>query len=210
MTQTLHIDGPRGTLETVVDEPEGAAGDAPVAVIAHPHPLFGGTLHNKVVFTLMQAFTACGFAAVRFNFRGVGASAGAFDEGRGEIEDMLAVIEHFAPSPRRLAVAGFSFGAFVATQAAARLHRQGREVCAVVLAATAVTRFDAAPTDPAWRERTLLLHGAQDDVVPLDAVLAWAAPQNLPVTVLPESGHFFHGRLAVLRSSAERHLRAVV
>jgi len=198
-TQKLAIEGPAGTLEALWDSStsHGAAQPLGTAVIAHPHPLFGGTMDNKVVQTVARAFTQSGWNAVRFNFRGVGNSLGAYDEGRGELDDMLAVVaSHVASGP--LALAGFSFGAFVAGSAAARLHAQ-RRVAHLVLVGAAASRFDLAQVPDSVRPRTLLVHGEVDETVPLTAVMDWARPQNLPVTVLPGCSHFFHGQLPLLR-----------
>ncbi len=175
-----------------------------VVVIAHPHPLFGGTLDNKVVQTLARAFTQCGWTAVRFNFRGVGGSAGTHDDGRGELDDLLAVVRHAAPTGR-LALAGFSFGAFVTSNAFATLHAE-RELDALVLVGVAASRFSVAPIPAAAHPKTLVIHGEQDDTVPLTAALDWARPQILPVTVVPGVGHFFHGQLPLLKSLVVRHL----
>lgn len=202
-TQRFQFAGPAGSIEALRDEPaEGAS--LGTAVIAHPHPLFGGTMDNKVVQTLARAFVQCGWAAVRFNFRGVGASAGQYDEGRGELDDMLAVVRQVAPQGT-LAIAGFSFGAFVASRAVEALWN-GREIEKIVLVGIAVTRFDAAPLPPEAHERTLVLHGEHDDTVPLGPVLDWARPQSLPVTVVPGGAHFFHGQLPLLKNLVARHL----
>ena len=202
-TQMSSFAGPAGTLEMARDEPAGASRG--VAVIAHPHPLFGGTLDNKVVQTLARAFTQAGWTAVRFNFRGVGGSQGIYDEGRGEVDDMLAVVQHAAPAGE-LALAGFSFGAFVTSQVFARLLPE-RPVAKLVLVGTAVSRFAVAPVAASAHEQTLVVHGELDDTVPLQAVLDWARPQLLPVTVVPGVGHFFHGQLPLLKSLVARHLR---
>lgn len=208
-TQTRIIDGAAGHLQVQMDAPTLAEGVPArgVAVIAHPHPLFGGTMDNKVVQTLARAFMQCGWHAVRFNFRGVGTSQGVYDEGRGELQDLLAVVSHVAPTGP-LALAGFSFGAFV-TSHAVRVLLLGRELEKLVLVGTAVTRFEVAPVSPELHDRTLVLHGEQDDTVPLADVLQWARPQSLPVTVVPGVEHFFHGQLPLLRSLVVRHLRAV-
>ncbi len=210
--QTLKsiISGPAGDLEIAVDTPEGACRG--VAVIAHPHPLFGGTMDNKVVQTLARAFIQCGWTAVRFNFRGVGRSVGGHDEGRGELDDLLAVVEHAASAKGAsaapaLALAGFSFGAFVTTHAFARLAPT-RPIDKLVLVGTSVSRAPAAPIDAAAHDRTLVVHGEQDDTVLLSAVMDWARPQALPVTVVPGGGHFFHGQLPLLKSLVIRHLSA--
>ncbi len=202
-TQKFSITGPAGALDIALDVPAGAARG--VAVIAHPHPLFGGTLDNKVVQTLARAFTQAGWTAVRFNFRGVGGSEGGYDEGRGEVDDMLVVVQHVAPAGE-LALAGFSFGAFVTSQVFARLQAT-RPVAKLVLVGTAASRFAVAPIAEAAHEQTLVVHGELDDTVPLQAVLDWARPQLLPVTVVPGGGHFFHGQLPLLKSLVLRHLR---
>ena len=162
---------------------------------------------NKVVQTVARACVLCGWRALRFNFRGVGASQGSYDEGRGELQDMLAAIEQQAPADAPLLIAGFSFGAFVASQAIAALQGQ-RPIARVVLVGTAASRFDVAPIAAELHEHTLVINGEQDDTVPLAAVLDWARPQALPVTVVPGGGHFFHGQLPLLRSLVMRHARA--
>ncbi|MDZ7922316.1 alpha/beta hydrolase [Rhodoferax sp.] len=205
-TQKFTLPGPTGGLEALLDVPPEEGVPRGTAVIAHPHPLFGGTMENKVVQTLARAFVLSGWRAVRFNFRGVGASEGVYDEGRGELQDLLAVVAHSAPDGA-LALAGFSFGAFVTSHAVATLA--ARDPAAVVLVGTAASRFAVAPIAPELHERTLVLHGEADDTVPLADAMAWARPQTLPVTVVPGGGHFFHGQLPLLRSLVARHLRAV-
>lgn len=196
--------GPAGELEVAIGRPTGDP--VGVAVLAHPHPLHGGTLSNKVVQTLARACVLAGWTAVRFNFRGVGRSEGTYDEGRGELADLLSVIEAQAPLGP-LCLAGFSFGAFVASHAASQLQAQ-REIRRLVLVGTAASRFDAAPVPAELHLRTLVIHGEQDDTVPLASVMAWARPQVLPVLVVPGGGHFFHGQLPLLRELVLRHLRA--
>ena len=190
------IDGPAGKIETDINDPGRERRG--VALIAHPNPVQGGTKDNKVVTTLAKAFFALGYVAARPNFRGVGASAGRHDEGRGETDDMLAVAAHlrsrFGGLP--LVLAGFSFGAFVQTRVAKHLEAQG-----LVLVGPAVGRFPAETVPP----DTLVIHGEQDDVVPLAAVLDWARPQNLPVVVVPGGEHFFHGRLTQLADLVLRY-----
>lgn len=204
-TQKLVLEGDSGVLEALLDTPTHVPALG-TAVIAHPHPLFGGTMHNKVVQTLARAFVQCGWRAVRFNFRGVEASAGHYDEGRGETQDMLRVIAQTAPQ-QPLALAGFSFGAFVTTQVAHALAAE-RTPEKLILVGAAASRFVLAPVAAELHERTLLLHGEQDDTVPLTSVLDWARPQSLPVTVIPGVAHFFHGQLPLLKSLVVRHLRA--
>lgn len=203
-TELLQVEGPAGVLEAAIDRCPGTA--VGCAVIAHPHPLFGGTMTNKVVQTLARAAVLAGLDAVRFNFRGVGQSAGAWDEGRGERDDMRAVIERLAPGGP-LVLAGFSFGAFVTSHVLASLQSQ-REVRHVVLVGTAASRFQVATIAPELHARTLVVHGEADDTVPLASVMDWARPQVLPVTVVPGGGHFFHGQLPLLRDLVWRHLRA--
>jgi alpha/beta superfamily hydrolase len=168
--------------------------------------LFGGTMHNKVVQTLARAFVQSGWRAVRFNFRGVGASEGTYDEGRGEVRDMLRVIDQLAPEGP-LALAGFSFGAFVTTHVVQALGDQ-RLPHALVLVGTAASRFEVAAVPQVLHERCLVLHGEQDETVPLASVMDWARPQSLPITVIPGVEHFFHGQLPLLKSLVTRHLKS--
>ena len=141
-TQSLTLTGPAGPIEAVLDLPEADLFEAPhgTAVIAHPHPQFGGTMTNKVVQTIARACVQCGWRAVRFNFRGVGASGGHYDEGRGEVDDMLAVVAQTAPADQPLLLAGFSFGGFIAARAIDTLHPQ-RAIAGAVLVGTAASRF---------------------------------------------------------------------
>lgn len=202
-TQPLSLQGEAGGIEALLDTPaEGAFNGT--AVIAHPHPLFGGTMHNKVVQTMARAFVQCGWRVVRFNFRGVGASAGKHDGGLGEAADMLKVIAQTAPDGP-LAVAGFSFGAFVSTHVVQDLAEQ-RLPDQLVLVGTAASRFEVAAVPQALHARCLVLHGEQDDTVPLSSVMDWARPQSLPITVIPGVEHFFHGQLPLLKSLVMRHL----
>lgn len=203
-TESLAMTGPAGRLELAIDRPAGEP--LGTAVIAHPHPLHGGTLTNKVVQTLARACVLAGYTAVRFNFRGVGQSEGAYDDGRGELDDLLAVIDAQAAAGP-LCLAGFSFGAFVTSHAAARLHAS-RDIQRLVLIGTAASRFDVAPVAGELHTRALVVHGEHDDTVPLSSVMDWARPQALPVTVVPGGGHFFHGQLPLLRELVLRHLRA--
>ncbi len=205
VTQSLSLTGEAGVIEAVLDKPsEGSIYGT--AVIAHPHPLYGGTLQNKVVQTLARAFVQCGWQAVRFNSRGVGASSGVYDEGRGEARDMLSVIQQLAPDGP-LALAGFSFGAFVTSHVVQTLA-PARSPEKLVLVGTAASRFGVAPIATDLHENTLVLHGEQDDTVPLSSVMDWARPQSLPVTVIPGVEHFFHGQLPLLKALVARHLRA--
>lgn len=195
------IAGPAGAIECAIDAPADGT-PLGVVVIAHPHPLHGGTMDNKVVQTLARAFVQLGWRCVRFNFRGVGGSAGAWDEGRGETDDLAAVIAHYRANSELL-LAGFSFGAYVASHAAARLAENGIPARRLVLVGPATSRFQVA----AVPEDTLVIHGEQDEVVPLAATLDWARPQGLPVVVVPGVGHFFHGQLTLLKNIVLRAFR---
>ncbi len=204
--QTEHLmqAGPAGQIELAIDRPA----DSPRGhiVIAHPHPLFGGTLSNKVVQTLARAAVQAGWCAVRFNFRGVGRSEGRYDEGRGELDDLLAVVVAQAPEGP-LSLAGFSFGAFVTSHAVTRLHAQ-RDIARLLLVGTAASRFQVDTVPAELHARTLVIHGEADDTVSLSSVMDWARPQSLPVLVVPGGGHFFHGQLPLLKDLALRHLVA--
>ena len=208
-TQSLTLPGPAGAIEALLDLPEADLFASPrgTAVIAHPHPQFGGTMTNKVVQTIARACVQCGWRALRFNFRGVGASAGAYDEGRGELDDLLAVVAEQAPLDQPLLLAGFSFGAFVTAGAIARLHTQ-RPIASAVLVGTAASRFAVPPVPIELHPQTLVVHGELDETVPLASVMDWARPQSLPVTVVPGGEHFFHGQLPLLKSLVVRHVRA--
>lgn len=205
-TERLTLTGLAGAVEALRDAPAADATPRGVAIIAHPHPLFGGTMDNKVVQTLARAFVQCGYTAVRFNFRGVGASAGEHDAGKGEAQDLLAVVRQVAPQGP-IALAGFSFGAFVTSHALTELWPEGR-VQKTVLVGTAASRFEVAPIPQDAHEQTLVIHGEADDTVELSAVMDWARPQILPVTVIPQVGHFFHGQLPLLKSLVVRHLQS--
>src|SRR5262245_8566755 len=192
----IMIDGPAGKIETDVNDPGGARRG--IALIAHPNSIQGGTKDNKVVTTLAKAFFALQYVAIRPNFRGVGASGGEYDEGRGETEDMLAVAGYLKQRFDNLPVvlAGFSFGGFVQTRVAKRLPAEG-----LVLVGPAVNRVlsETVAAD------TPVIHGEHDDTVPLAAVLDWARPQQLPIVVIPGGEHFFHGRLNLLADIVVRY-----
>lgn len=200
-TKREFVAGSVGRIECAVDVPASAA-NAPrgLAVIAHPHPLFGGTMDNKVVQTIARALLQTGFACVRPNFRGVGASEGTHDEGRGEAEDLQAVIAQYRKTyPEKLVLAGFSFGGFVMTHVATQVS----PACAQLILVGPAARFGLAKV----AANTLVIHGEQDDVVPLQGVLDWARPQSLPVLVMPGVGHFFHGQLPLLKQCVLDGLR---
>jgi len=192
-TRREFVAGPVGRIECAIDGPEGAP-PIGVALIAHPHPLFGGTLDNKVVQTLARAFVELGYETWRPNFRGVGETEGTHDEGRGELEDLAAIVAHL--KPERLALAGFSFGAGVQALLAQRVRAEK-----LVLIGLAVTRFALPPVQAG----TLVIHGEQDETVPLAAVLEWARPQDLPVVLVPGADHFFHRKLHILRGLVRAH-----
>ena len=198
-TRREHIAGPAGRIECAVDAPEAAPRG--IALIAHPHPLFGGTLDNKVVQTLARALLERGYLALRPNFRGVGASEGAYDEGRGEVDDLAAVIawakREFGDLPP--ALAGFSFGAAMQARLAQRVAPRR-----MLLVGVAVDSFEV----PAVPAGTLVIHGERDETVPLASVLDWARPQELPVLVVPGADHFFHRKLQVLRDIVRHNWHA--
>lgn len=186
-TRRVFVDGPAGRIECAADQPEGTPRG--IALIAHPHPLFGGTLDNKVVQTLARAFLELGYETWRPNFRGVGQTEGLHDEGRGELEDLAAIVDHLHPD--KLVLAGFSFGAAVQAQLAQRVKPER-----LVLVGVAVTRLEVPPVPL----DSLVIHGENDETVPLAPVLDWARPQELPVVLVPGADHFFHRKLHVLRT----------
>jgi alpha/beta superfamily hydrolase len=204
LAERLLIPGPAGDLQALIETPQPADGapDTAVrafAVVCHPHPLYGGTMDNKVVYTVARAFQQCGAPAIRFNYRGVGSSTGSYDEGRGETADALAVIDYGRKRWPQAALwlGGFSFGGAVAVRAAGSAV-PGR----VVLVAPAVTRIDVS-AEPAPACPWLVVQGDADDMVPTDQVLAWAqALRPAPaIALLPGAGHFFHGRINELRDA---------
>lgn len=194
----IFLHGGAGRIETVIDAPARLAPPRGVALVAHPHPVYGGTLDNKVAQTLARAFVGLGWIAVRPNFRGAGASEGAHDHGEGETEDMVAIARQLAERypGLPLALAGFSFGAFIQTRVAKRLpvHR-------LVLVAppsglvSGGRRYVTEEVPP----DTIVIHGEQDQTVPLANVFEWARPQGIPVVVIPGADHFFHRRLHLIR-----------
>ena len=200
----VDVAGAVGNIEVILEvPPQPLTG---IALVAHPHPAGGGANTNKVVHTLAKTFLHLGYAALRPNFRGVGRSEGTHDEGVGEGDDLMATLdfahERFDPQHKLpVALAGFSFGAYCQTHLARRLAVAGRPAKRLVLVGTAAgfvegTRHydtEAVPAD------TILIHGAADSTVPLANVLAWAAPQDLPVVVIPGADHFFHRRLHLIR-----------
>jgi alpha/beta superfamily hydrolase len=206
-TERRTLPGPSGALEALIEIPAAESEAAPAAfgVVCHPHPLYGGTLDNKVVWTLARAFQQLGAPTIRFNFRGIGASSGTHDEGRGEVDDALAVIAHGRERWPRAALwlAGFSFGGVIALRAAATTH----PACLITIA-PGITKSDVSAVprpDCPW----LIVQGEADDVVPANVVTAWAhtlspAPELL---VLPGAGHYFHGRINELRDALVGFMR---
>ncbi|MBS1230731.1 MAG: putative hydrolase of the alpha/beta superfamily [Proteobacteria bacterium] len=206
--ETIHLDGPAGAIEVIVENPGAPRG---IALVCHPHPLFGGTNTNKVTQTLARTFASLGYVALRPNFRGVGTSAGTHDEGRGECQDMLAVIDEakrrFGDLP--VALAGFSFGAYVQTRVAQALADAGQPAQRLVLVGTAAGHVEGARqyAAKAVAADTIVIHGALDTTVPLANVLAWAEPLDLPVVVIAGADHFFHRRLQLIRDIVTRAWR---
>lgn len=197
-----------GQLEVLVDTPAGTPRG--VAVVAHPHPSQGGTAEHKIPQLLARALQAHGFLTLRPNYRGVGQSEGQYDEGNGETDDVLAVVRHVqAEHPTLpLALAGFSFGAFIQTRATERLVAANAPIAHLILTgmpagALSETLSYDTPVVPA---NALIVHGESDERVPLANVFNWARPQELPVVVLPGAGHFFTGKLQGLKRVVEGYL----
>jgi alpha/beta superfamily hydrolase len=201
----LSLRGPAGLIEAATNLPSASTARAGVAIICHPHPLHGGSMHNKVVTMLERTLRELGLATVVFNFRGTGASAGTFDDGVGETADLIAVAtwaQHTRPHDA-LWLAGFSFGSYVAARAAPQLP-----VRQMISVAPPVSRWDfaalASPLCP-W----LVIQGEADEIVDAQAVYAWAAAQPEPPTLvrMPDTGHFFHRRLMDLRGVLKNGVR---
>ncbi|MBI4985873.1 MAG: alpha/beta fold hydrolase [Rhodocyclales bacterium] len=199
------LDGPTGKIETFIEAPEEIAG---IALIAHPHPLMGGTADNKVVTTLARALRDLGCATLRPNFRGVGASEGAHDRGNAETDDLRAVYDYArARFGRALPayLAGFSFGAYVTARLAQRLAEDGTPAQRLVLVGTAAgfIEGDRQYATAAVAPDTIVIHGAEDTTVPLANVLKWAEPLEIAVSVIPGADHFFHRKLHLIRRIVE-------
>jgi uncharacterized protein len=208
------IAGEVGHIEVLIDEPDFTDGKLPkllnlprgLALIAHPHPLYGGTNENKVVQTLARTFIQLGYVCWRPNFRGVGKTDGEFDEGQGEARDLLTVFQ-IAQAELKVrgintpaVLAGFSFGSFVQTMVAQELEKINPSIAALpyerlVLVGPATTRFAVQTV----RADTIVIHGEKDEVVPLTNVFEWARPQNLPITVVPDADHFFNRKLTSVK-----------
>lgn len=210
--EKILIERGAGRIELALDWP--AHTPSAIAFIGHPHPLFGGTLDNKVVATIARTFAGLGWLAVRLNFRGIGGSTGTHDEGIGETEDFLHVIDALPKLPALqakltaqlpIAVAGFSFGSFVAAKAAEQLSASNQAVRFIVLVGAAAGKW-AMPTVP---RETLVIHGELDETIPLTDVFEWARPQDLPIVVVPGADHFFHRRLGLLKRLISAHIQGM-
>ena len=195
-SQKFYLDGDAGKMQCLLDLPD----DAPrgIALVAHPHPLYGGTMENKVAQTLARTFVTLGYAVARFNFRGVGESEGVYDDGKGEVDDMAIMYEHMRARYPNLPVtlAGFSFGTFVQAQFALRLEAEGRAPERLVLVGTAAGKWPM----PAVPQDTILIHGEQDDTITMQQVFDWARPLDIPVTIIPGADHFFHRKLGHIKN----------
>jgi alpha/beta superfamily hydrolase len=195
-SEKFTLTGGAGSMECLLDLPDGAPRG--IALVAHPHPLYGGTMDNKVAVTLARTFLALGYATARFNFRGVGASEGVHADGIGETDDMLVMLEHMQAQYPGLPVAlsGFSFGTFVQARLQQRLLAEGRPAERLALIGTAAGKWPM-PDVPA---DTILIHGEVDDTITLTQVLDWARPQDIPVIVIPGADHFFHRKLGHIKN----------
>jgi hypothetical protein len=196
-TQKFLIDGPVGKIEVALDLPDGEPRG--IALVAHPHPLFGGSMDNKVAQTLTRTLVQLNYVTYRSNFRGVGETQGEHDNGIGERDDLRAVLDFMRAQPGQadlpLVLAGFSFGTFVLSHVAARLREEGRAIERIVFVGTAASRWEVAPVP----DNTLVIHGENDDTVPIQSVYDWARPQELPVVVIPGAEHFLHRKLHILK-----------
>ena len=190
------LDGHAGKMQCILDLPEGEPRG--IALVAHPHPLYGGTMENKVAQTLARTFVNMGYAAARFNFRGVGESEGVHDDGKGEVDDMAIMYEHMRARYPDLPVTltGFSFGTFVQAQFQQRLIAEGRPAERLVLVGTAAGKWPMPPVP----QDSILIHGELDDTITLQEVYDWARPLDIPVIVIPGADHFFHRKLGHIKN----------
>ncbi|MEF9926199.1 MAG: alpha/beta fold hydrolase [Massilia sp.] len=195
-SQKFYLDGDAGKMQCLLDLPDAAPRG--IALVAHPHPLYGGTMENKVAQTLARTFVTLGYAVARFNFRGVGESEGVYDDGKGEVDDMAIMYEHMRARYPDLPVtlAGFSFGTFVQAQFALRLEAEGRAPERLVLVGTAAGKWPMPPVP----QDTILIHGEQDDTITMQQVFDWARPLDIPVIIIPGADHFFHRRLGHIKN----------
>jgi uncharacterized protein len=198
-TDRFLIDGPVGKIEVALDRPADGAATRGIALVAHPHPLYGGTMDNKVAQTLARTLVQLGYITYRSNFRGVGETQGEHDNGTGERDDLLAVVAHMRAQPGQadvpLVLAGFSFGTFVMSHVAKQLRESGEAIERMVFVGTAASNWQVAEVP----DNTLVIHGEVDETVPIGSVYDWARPQELPVVVIPGGEHFFHRKLHVLK-----------
>ncbi len=210
-TETISFDGLAGLIDCALDWPEGEP--TGWALVLHPNPAQGGTRDNKVVTTIARACVQQGLVALRPNFRGIGSSGGVFDHGKGELLDMAALVEQFRVRYPEVAnlpwvLGGFSFGTSIAVQLYAKWERVEKNLPnIVVLAGSAAMRFRHSEVKAP--EDALVIHGEVDEVVPLSEVMDWARPLGMPIVVIPEAGHFFHGKLLVLRQLVQTRLQAL-
>lgn len=211
-TENTSFDGLAGIIDCAIDWPEKEEPSG-WALILHPNPSQGGTRDNKVVTTLSRACVQQGLVALRPNFRGIGASGGSFDHGKGELQDMAALVEQFRVRYPEIAakpwvLGGFSFGTSIGVQLYAKWEKSGKNLPnIVILTGSAALRF--RHSDAKAPEDALVIHGELDEVVPLSEVMEWARPIGMPVVVIPEAGHFFHGKLLVLRQLVQTRLKAL-
>ncbi|MBZ2206490.1 alpha/beta hydrolase [Massilia soli] len=195
-SQKFTLTGKAGTMECLLDTPEGPA--IGIALVAHPHPLYGGTMENKVTQTLARTFVTLGYVVARFNFRGVGASEGVHDRGFGETDDMEVMLDHMQQRYPNLPVvlSGFSFGTFVQATLYQRLLEQGRPIERMVLVGTAAGKWPV----PDVPQDSIVIHGEQDETITLTQVFDWARPLEVPVIVIPGADHFFHRKLGHIKN----------
>jgi alpha/beta superfamily hydrolase len=225
-TKVIHIDGIVGLIEMSIDLPDELKSDPSfvvrgLALVAHPHPLMGGTMDNKVAQTMARAFNQLGYVSVRPNFRGVGGTLGVHDDGVGELDDLLHVTDwmrtpsswsQFEVTANQawvsssnllpLVVSGFSFGSFVGSHLVQRLADLGRPAERLVMVGSAAGKWKLADSVPA---DTIVIHGENDETIPLLAVFDWARPQELTVHVVPGADHFFHRKLHCIRNIISSH-----
>lgn len=203
--ERITIPGPTGAIEVAIDAPAEVRG---IALVGHPHPLFGGTADNKVAHTLARTFRDLHYVALRPNFRGVGKTEGTHDEGDGETDDMHAVLDYARVRWGKLpfVLSGFSFGSNVQARLAQRLTEAGTPPQRMVMVGTAAGTVTGLRhyTTPAVPADTIVIHGELDETVPLANVLDWARPQQLPIIVVPGADHFFHSRLHLIRDIIAR------
>jgi uncharacterized protein len=216
----IHLTGPVGRIEGLIDLPEdlraspSAYKPRGIALVAHPHPLLGGTMDNKVTQTLAKTFAQLGYVTLRTNFRGVGSTEGVHDDGKGEADDLVAVVKwmkdpfnwqgiaeleaHAWPQlveELPLAMAGFSFGSYVSSHVVKRLEELHMAPERLIMVGSATSKWEVAPVP----KNTIVIHGEVDDVIPLTSVIDWARPQELVVQVIPGADHFFHRKLHCIR-----------